>query len=130
MSTIFATENFRFSNLVKHEYAVSVAFCREVLTINDTAGALLIGSVLGKVTATGKYKISKETATDGSELPVAVLIEDVTILADTDKGILAFARGPAIVSKFGLVLDASWAGLEAQVYTALAAQSILSNDAV
>lgn len=130
MSTIFATENFRFSNLVKHEYEPSIAWCREVLTVNDVAADLLIGTVLGKVTATGKYKVSIETAVDGSELPVAVVIEDVSVLQDTDKGVLAIARGPALVSKEGLVLDASWNGIEAQVYTALAAQNILSNDAV
>lgn len=130
MSGIFATENFRFSNLVKHEYEPSLAFCREVLTVNDVAADLVIGQVLGKVTVGGKYKVSKEDAVDGSELPVAVIIEDKTIAGTTDTGVLAIVRGPAIVSKSGLVLDATWDGIESQVYDALAAQTILSNDAV
>jgi hypothetical protein len=38
---------------------------------------LLAGSVLGRVTATGKLKLSAASAADGSETPMAVLAHDV-----------------------------------------------------
>jgi hypothetical protein len=44
--------------------------------INDTAQTLKVGAVLGKVTATGKYKLALSAAVDGSQTPVAVLIAD------------------------------------------------------
>lgn len=64
------------------------------------------GAVLGKITASGKYKMAVVGAVDGSAVAVAVLLNpaDAT-LADTTGIILA--RGPAIVSKAALVFDAS-----------------------
>lgn len=79
------TENFRFSNTVKHEYEPSIAFCREQVVYNGTAGELKIGVALGKVTATGKYKISVQSAVDGSQNPVAVVIEEATAALNTDR---------------------------------------------
>lgn len=129
---LLATENFRLSNVLKHEYEPSLAYCREVAVINDSAADLKIGTVLGVVTATGKYKVSVQTAVDGSQNAAAVLMEDVTVAAATDKKALVLARGPAIVSKSGLILDASFdqPAEIAAVYTALAAKGILAADAV
>ena len=64
------------------------------------------GSVLGKITASGKYKLAVVGAVDGSAVAVAVLLNpsDAT-LADATGIILA--RGPAVVSKAALVFDAS-----------------------
>lgn len=42
-----------------------------------TGQTLAAGSVLGIVTASGKLKLSLSAATDGSEVPFAVLIEDL-----------------------------------------------------
>jgi hypothetical protein len=64
------------------------------------------GSVLGKITASGKYKLAVVGAVDGSAVAVAVLLNPVdATLADATGVILA--RGPAIVSKAALVFDAS-----------------------
>lgn len=41
------------------------------------AVALYAGTVLGKITATGKYTISPNTGSDGSQTAVAILWEDV-----------------------------------------------------
>lgn len=130
--TLLFTENKRFSNTVKHEYEPSLGWCREVVTVNDDAADLIIGNVLGKVTADGTYKVSVETAIDGSEVPVAVVVEDVSVLQDTDKGVLAFVRGFAIVSKAGIFLDASFddSTKVAFAYASLAAVNILANEAV
>lgn len=35
------------------------------------------GSLLGKVTATGKYKLSFSAASDGSQVPVGIAVEDM-----------------------------------------------------
>lgn len=129
---VIATENFRFSNTVKHEYEPSLAFCREEAVVNDAATTLVIGAVLGKVTATGKYKVCKADAIDGSEVAAAVVIEDKAVPATTDTKVLALVRGPAIVSKGALVLDATinTDGEKAAVYAALEAKGILVNTTV
>lgn len=104
---ILATENNRWSNTVKQELWPESAYCREVITINDAAATLKIGAVLGKVTVGGKYKLVEATAADGSEVAAAVLLEDVTVAASTDKKVLALVRGPAAVSFNALSYGAS-----------------------
>lgn len=129
---LIATENFRLSNVLKHEYEPSLGYCRETVVINDAAADLKIGTVLGVVTATGKYKVCVQTAADGSQNAAAVLMEDKTIANSTDTKVLALVRGPAIVSKSGLVLDASFDqdAEKAAAYASLAAKGIVASDAV
>ena len=56
-------------------------------------GAVLAeGSVLGKVTASGKYKLTASAANDGSEEPDLILAEDVDASAG-DKTAMAYERG-------------------------------------
>jgi len=47
---------------------------REAITIAAGAGVIAPGTVLGKVTATGKYVASAVGATDGSQIPSAINI--------------------------------------------------------
>lgn len=49
---------------------------REAITIVSGSGALLAGTVLGKVTATGKYRPYDDNNTDGSEVAAAILVYD------------------------------------------------------
>lgn len=105
----FATDGKRFSALVKHEYEPQTKVCREAIVINDAAATLTVGAVLGKVTATGKYKLSTSAAVDGSQVPAAVLIadslgfsHDVTLVAATDTKVLALVRGPVILADAAL----------------------------
>lgn len=131
MAALF-TENKRYSNVVKAELWAAMGYTRQVVTYNGTAGDLLIGAVLGKVTADGKYKVAVQTATDGSELADAILIEDVTVAANTDKKLLVLVKGPAVVAKGNLILDASY-NLDAEkaaVYAALEAKGIQVNDSI
>lgn len=129
----FATENRRFSNTVKEELWASKGYCRKVVTVNEaTAKEYIVGTVLGKVTADGKYKIAVQDAADGSETPDAIVIDEYSIPATTDTKVLVLEKGPAIVSKFGLVLDASF-DLDAEkdaAYAALEAKGINVNDSV
>ena len=129
---LIATEAKRLSNVVKQELFPETGYCRVLVTYNGTAANLVPGTVLGKVTADGKYKIAVETATDGSKVADAIVMVEQTVPATTDTKVLCMVRGPAIVSKAGLVLDATYntdAELAA-VYAALEAKGILCNDAV
>ena len=131
---ILATDAQRFSNVIKHEYDPSTKYCRETVTVNEAAEkTYTVGMALGKVTATGKYKLSVQTASDGSQNPVAVVVRDTQdIAATTDTKVSVIARGPVIVSKAGLVLDATFndATKKAAAYASLQAVGILVNDAV
>ena len=129
---LIATEAKRLSNVVKQELFPESNYCRVAVTYNGTAAALVPGTVLGKVTADGKYKIAVETATDGSKVADAIVMVEQTVPATTDTKVLCMVRGPAIVSKDGLVLDATY-NLDAEkaaVFAALEAKGILCNDAV
>lgn len=53
----------------------------ESVTIVSGAGALVRGTVLGKITSGGKYTTSLQAAGDGSETPEAILLEDVDATA-------------------------------------------------
>lgn len=130
---VIATDVTRLSNLVKMELAAELAYCREVSVANEaTAKSYAIGTVLGKVTATGKYKIAVQTAVDGSQTAAAIVIAAKDVAATTDTKVLTLVRGPSTISKAGLVLDASF-DLQAEkdaVYAALEAKGIQVLDAV
>lgn len=136
--TIIAQDSQRYSNVVKYEVEPSLAITREVVVVNDAAKTLKLGMLLGKVTATGKYKESVQSASDGSQNPVAVVIgksglaEDVILPATTDTKVLALVRGDAIVSKAGLKPHSSFddATKLAAAYASLATVQILANDSI
>ena len=127
MPTI-ATDTLRKSNLVKQETFPEQGFNYDAVTVNEAAiKTYAVGTVLGKVTASGKYKICVQTAVDGSQTAAALVVGDQTIPATTDTKVLAMVRGPAIVSKDALVLDASH-DLQAEkdaIYASLTALGIL-----
>lgn len=130
MATI-ATEGLRYSNLVKYELNPAMAYCRRAVTVNEAAEAeYVVGTALGTVTADGKLKVSVETAVDGSETVSALVLEEKTVPAATDTKVLALVRGPAIVGKAAIVLDASYDddAKKQAAYDALEALGILVND--
>ena len=136
--TIIAQDTARYSDVVKYESKPTLAFTRELVVVNDTAKTLTLGMLLGKVTATGKYKESVQTATDGSEAPVAVVVGkdlhnlSVAVPATTDTKVLAIVRGEAIVRKTGLKPHSSFddATKLAAAYASLATKEILANDSI
>ena len=87
------------------KYEVNPNYTREVVTL--LAGTPYpVGSVLGKITASGKYTLSPATGADGSQIASAVLLYAVdATLADAEGIVLA--RGPSIVSRAELAYDAS-----------------------
>jgi hypothetical protein len=133
---VFATDSTRFSAVVKYEFEPQLSLCRESIVINDPAPQTLkVGAVLGKVTATGKYRLATSGAADGSQTPVAVYIidglgssKDLTLAAATDTKAIVLARGAAIVADAGLQLGAGITLAAAK--TALAAVGIIVETAV
>lgn len=132
---VIATDSTRFSAVVKFELEPQLGICRESVVLNDSAQTLRVGAVLGKVTATGKYKLAASAAVDGSQTPVAVLIADglgsstdVVLAAATDTKALVLARGPVIVADAALQLGTGITAAAAK--TALAAVGILVETAV
>lgn len=129
---LIATEAKRLSNVIKQELFPESGYCRLAVTYNGSAAALVPGTVLGKVTADGTYKIAVQTAADGSQVADAIVMVEQTVVADTATKVLCLVKGPAIVSKDGLILDATY-DLDAEkaaVYAALEAKGINCNDAV
>ena len=129
---LIATEAKSLSNVIKQELFPETGFCRLVVTYNGTAATLVPGTVLGKVTSGGKYKIAVQTASDGSQVADAIVMDTVTAAVNTDTKVLCLVKGPATVSKDGLILDATY-DLDAEkaaVYAALEAKNINCNDAV
>lgn len=97
------------SDVVKHEYKPEFGYCRKVVTVNEASETeLSLGSVLGKVTADGKYKVSDPDAVDGSEVAAAVVVAPLTVAATTDTEVEVLVRGPVGVLESaagGLVFD-------------------------
>lgn len=80
-------------------------YSREAITV-ASGETLTVGAVLGKVTASGEYRLSAPGSSDGSQTPVAVLIQedvDASAAAQTGVAIVRHAR----VMKSGLVFDAT-----------------------
>ena len=87
------------------KYELNPNFTRETITL--LAGTNYpVGAVLGRITASGKMKLSTATGTDGAQNAAAVLLYDVDATAADATGIVV-VRGPAIVSKAALVFDTS-----------------------
>ena len=71
-----------------------------------TGGAYKRGTVLGVITASGKYTLSVKTATDGSEKPVAILVDNVDAsTADQNGGLYLMGE----FNQNRIIFDNSWA---------------------
>jgi len=90
------------------KYELDANYCRETVTLK--AGTrYAIGSVLGRIAASDKYRLSpaaEVVGDEGAEVASAVLIEAVDATSGDRSG-LVIARGPVIVSRAALVFDAS-----------------------
>jgi hypothetical protein len=114
--SVVATDYSHYSNLVKASDSDNTKLFHELVTVNESAQkSYVVGTVLGKVAATGKYKIAVETAVDGSKAPVAIVVGDsfgtaapFTVAATTDTKVLAVARGKIVVSLGALALDSTY----------------------
>lgn len=114
-------------NLLKAELWKDHGFCRETLTVNEAAAETYsIGSLVGKVTATGKYKLVDPAAVDGSQVVAGIVIKNVDIAATTDTEIPVLVRGPAVVGEAAIVFDKTFdAGQQATAKAEIEALNIL-----
>lgn len=80
------------------------------------------GTVLGRITATGKYVPSLNSASDGSQTAVAVLHTEVPAGAARDVKVTAIVRSAEV---FGAMLN-NGAALESGVATELAGVGIIA----
>ena len=87
------------------KYEVSPNYTRETVTLL-MGMPYPVGSVLGRITVNGKYKLSTASGTDGAETATAVLLYAVDATLADATGIV-LARGPSIVSSAGLAYDGS-----------------------
>jgi hypothetical protein len=90
------------------KFELNASYCRETVTLKAGTNYAL-GAVLGRITATGKYRLSPAAQVVGdesAETALAVLIAPVDATA-ADRTGLVIARGPAFVAKAALVFDAS-----------------------
>lgn len=129
---VIAIDSLRISNLVKKEQWAELGYCRAAVTVNEAAAtSYVVGTVLGKVTATGKYKVALETAVDGSKVFAGLVLATAAIPASTDTKVVVLVKGPATVSKGGMVLDASYNDTTKQgvVYASMEAAGIQVLDA-
>ena len=134
--TVIATRPEIFSQVFQDEYDPSSGITREVVTINLAAGATLTqGTVLAKVTATGKYLVQDASLASGAGLEAAgVLIgadeltPSVVCATTTDTKALMLARGPAkvVVGKLVMGAGTDTAAEKLAVYDALAAKGIVT----
>jgi hypothetical protein len=87
------------------KYEVNPNFNRETVTLLEGTN-YPVGAVLGRITASGKYKLATSGGSDGAQTASAVLLYTVNASATDAIGVV-IARGPAIVSKAALVFDAT-----------------------
>ena len=107
MPTQLVTEPPRLSGLLKLEEDPS--YCREEVTVLAGSGsdrALTLGTVLGRITASGKVVALNLSGSDGSETVYGVLLSNTTAPDSVDATGVALVRGPAIVSDAGLIYPA------------------------
>ncbi len=100
------TQNPTLGDLVKYE--LEPRYSREFVTLKSGASYAL-GTVLGKITASGKYRaspVAEVVGDEGAENACAVLLEIVDATAADAVGLVA-VRGPIILSKDRLAYDAS-----------------------
>ena len=112
------------------KYEVHPNYTRETVTL--LAGMPYpVGSVLGRITASGKYKLATSGGSDGAQTASAVLLYAVDATLADATGIV-IARGPAIVSRASLAYDAT-VDDAAKIITKigqLAAAGIIARDTV
>jgi hypothetical protein len=87
------------------KYEVNPNYTRETITL--LAGMPYpVGSVLGRITASGKYKLATSGGSDGAQTAGSVLLYAVDATLADATGIIV-VRGPAIVSRAALAYDAT-----------------------
>ncbi|EPT4024164.1 head decoration protein [Kluyvera ascorbata] len=75
-------------------------------TVTVSGGDYKRGTVLGMITASGKYTACLKTASDGSETPCAILVDDVNAATHGDQSGGVYLMGEFNQNRINI--DASW----------------------
>lgn len=137
--SVLEIESPHFSDVVKWVGEPEVGIQNKSVTLVNTSSTapvtFPVGTVVGKITASGKYTISKSGAGDGSQTPAGVLIANgagvsthVTLAASGEELALILADGPAILS--GAALTLGTGTTLAAVKTAFADLKIVVEDTI
>lgn len=124
--SVVKSETNRLGDVLKFE--AEKAYSREQVTFGTDAGAamLYVGTVVGKVTASGKYKVLAPAATDGTEAAAGVVVQEITLSASADmQGVIVnkFAK----VAKSALIFPSG--ATTGQKATAIAQLEVLGIEA-
>lgn len=110
--TLLATSDKPLSNAIKVEAEKGLS--RKTVTLNVASDTTIkINTVLGKITASGKYIPAVETAVDGSKAFGGILValpnneKEFTFTAATDYDVVILNQD-ALVTAEGLVIDSSY----------------------
>lgn len=90
---------------------------RERIVIVSGAGVLNAGTVLGKITASGKYKAYSDAASDGSQTAAGILYASVDATSADASGVM--------IARHAEVVQAALTGIDAAGKTDLAAVQII-----
>lgn len=64
--SVIATDTYRLSNLVKHEYKKELNWCRDAVIVNDAASTYAVGTVLGKTITSGTASAAANAGNTGN----------------------------------------------------------------
>jgi hypothetical protein len=110
---VLETRKPRLGNVLQNEEKGEYGYCRKTVVANEATGIEYVaGTVLGKVTAGGKYKRLEATAADGSQNFAGIYAGSAagadfqTLVAATDASVVVLFRD-CVVGKAGLVFGAS-----------------------
>ncbi len=90
------------------KFELNASYTRETVTLK-AGTSYSLGAVLGRITASGEYRLSpaaEVVGDEGAEAAIAVLLEAVDATDAAITGLIA-ARGPVILADGALVFDAS-----------------------
>jgi hypothetical protein len=116
-----ATEGIRAFEVVLSDFG-SISREKAVLLAGQT---LIAGTVLGRITDSGKYALHDPDATDGSQTAVAVLLVDCTA-SGADAPTLILARLAEVKSALLTFKSGITAQQKAAALAALATQNIVA----
>lgn len=83
--------NCKDEGTLKPDNLLAGDFPRVARLVDITAGNYVRGTILGKITESGKYKLSVSSVSDGSQNPVAILAENVNAETEDKQAVPARA---------------------------------------
>lgn len=90
------------------KFELNASYSRETVTLK-AGTSYPLGAVLGRITASGEYRLSPAALVagdEGAETAIAVLLEAMDTTGGATTGLIA-ARGPVILAEGALAFDAS-----------------------